>query len=97
MGRPVIQLTADLDPGALPAFKALKLAALSACVYLDARTLWPVRIDWSGADNGRATRLLRQIEFRDPILGVALGDDECARTFSYHPDGSEHVTEAKQR
>jgi hypothetical protein len=95
--RPVIQLKADLDPSTIPAFSARKLAALSACVYLDAKTLWPVRIEWSGTDTGRRTQPLVQIEFRAPIVGVALGDEECARVFSYQPDGSELVKEIRRR
>jgi len=95
--RPVIQLKADLDPAKISAFSAMKLTALSACLYLDAKTLWPVRIDWTGAEGAKAPRLVRQIEFREPVVGVALDDDACARMFSYHPDGSENVTEVKRR
>jgi hypothetical protein len=95
--RPVIQLKARLDPAKVPAFSAAKLAALSACVYLDARTLWPMRIEWSGAHSGKAARPLLQIEFRAPIVGVALEDEECAHMFSYRPDGSEHVKEIQRR
>ncbi len=53
----VIQLKADLDPAKIPAFSAKNLAALAVCVYLDAKTLWPMRIEWSGADKSKAPRL----------------------------------------
>jgi hypothetical protein len=95
--RPVIHLKVDLDPAKIAAFAAMNLNALSASVYLDAKTLWPLRIEWWGAANAGASRSLAQIDFREPIVGVALTDDECASMFSYAPDGSEHVTEAKRR
>jgi hypothetical protein len=95
--RPVIHLNGELDPAKVPAFKSMKLTALSASAYFDAKTLWPVRIEWWGADKAGCRRPLAQIEFRDPIVGVPLSDDECARMFSYAPDGSEQVSEFRRR
>lgn len=95
--RPVIQLNADLDPSKILAYSAMKLAALSACVYLDAKTLWPVRIEWWGADNARTARPLANSEFHDPIIGLPLADEASAHMFSYRPDGTEQVSEARPR
>jgi hypothetical protein len=94
---PVIHVKGDLDLGKFPAFADTNLTVFSVSVFLDARTLWPVCIEWWGANGTKAARPLAQIEFREPIIGVPITDDECASMFSYSPNGSEHVTEIKQR
>ncbi len=94
--QPVIHLRGDLDPDQVRAFAAMKLTGFSTSVYLDAKTLWPMRIEWWGAEHGKAPRRLTQIEFRDPIVGVPLTDEQCASMFSYAPDGNEQVTQIKR-
>jgi hypothetical protein len=92
-GAAVIQVQGSLDPALTPAFSALNLATLDVCVYLDAKTLWPRRIEWSGAGPRRPAGPLLDIDFLAPSVGIPQSDDECARLFSYHPDGSESVSE----
>jgi hypothetical protein len=54
-----------------------------AChLFLDARTLWPVRIEWWGAERPHAPALLLQMEFRDLTVNEPFTADECARLFS---------------
>jgi hypothetical protein len=52
-------------------------------IYLDARTLLPIRVETSNL----------QIEFAEFELGRELPAAECARVFSYHPTGNEQVTQ----
>ncbi len=50
---------------------------------LEARSLWPRRIEWGGpvaADGGDV--LLAEIEFRNPVFNRPLPDDRCAREFT---------------
>jgi hypothetical protein len=57
------------------------------CVlYLDAASLWPVRLEWwgPGAEPGPDTQLL-QVEYRDPVLNRPLSPEECAREFAFDP------------
>jgi hypothetical protein len=55
-------------------------------VYLDARTLWPCRVEWWGQDpSGGGDVLLSQIEFRDPVVGRPLPPEQCAREFAFPP------------
>lgn len=37
-------------------------------VYLEARTLWPCRIEWWGGATGQADQLLSEVEFFSPVL-----------------------------
>jgi len=57
---------------------------LRACrVYLDARTLWPHRIEWWGSQTPhQRTELLMQVEYREPVLNQPLPSDRCAREFA---------------
>jgi hypothetical protein len=57
-------------------------------VYLDARTLWPRRVEWWGTEKGGAGVLLSQVEFRDPILNRPLSPERCAREFAWTPQGA---------
>jgi hypothetical protein len=88
----VIQIHGDLDPATTPAFGVLNLTSLEVSIYLDARTLWLQRVEWSGAGPKRPHGPVLDINFRAHRLGGPLGDDECVRLFSYHSDGSEHIT-----
>ena len=50
---------------------------------LDARTLWPRRIEWGGpVTAGEGDVLLAEIEFRNPVFNRPLSDDRCAREFT---------------
>ena len=55
-------------------------------VYLDAKTLWPCRVEWWGQEPaGGVDVLLAQIEFRDPVLNRPLPPERCAREFAVGP------------
>jgi hypothetical protein len=86
-GAPVIQIKADLDP-APP-----KTPARLGYAYLDAKTLWPRRIEWWSPDKTDAARPLVQIEFLEPEINHALSLEECTLAFSYQPGGNEKLTE----
>ncbi len=82
-GRPVIQITGDwasarnLPDQALP--------PRTCTVYLEAKSLWPFRLEWWGAvRSGDPIRLIMEMEFRDPVVNQSLPDAECARLFSCH-------------
>ena len=83
--RPVIQIN-----GKVPAESGLGMdgtQSAHACVYLNAKTLSLVRVEWLNADKPSL-----QIDFLDLEMGRELTAEECARVFSYHPAGNEHVT-----
>lgn len=63
----------------------------SVChVFLDAKTLWPVRVEWWGKKRERdPLSLMLQMEFRDPEVNRPLSHDDCARLFSYQPNPGE--------
>lgn len=87
-GEPVIQIEGTVATASVPALAHLKADTLAATVYLDAKTLWPRRIEWHGSGER-----FSQIEFIDGSVGAELDLDECARVFSYVPTGTEQVTE----
>ncbi len=50
---------------------------------LEARSLWPRRIEWGGpVTPGEGDVLLAEIEFRNPVFNRPLPDDRCAREFT---------------
>jgi hypothetical protein len=52
-------------------------------VYLDARTLWPHRIEWWGAPSKQKRKvLLMEIEFREPVLNQPCSAERWAREFT---------------
>jgi hypothetical protein len=58
-------------------------------LFLDARTLWPHRLEWWGpVPADPKDQLLLQIEFRDPVLGQAVVD----KVFAFQP-GKEKVND----
>jgi hypothetical protein len=63
----------DLLPGLRP-----PATPRTCAVLLDARTLWPHRIEWAGDGE----RDIWQIEFRDPVLNQPLPAARCARLFA---------------
>ena len=85
--RPVIRIRGELQPASFPALARVASSALVAGVYVDAETLWPHRFEWSDSK-----RPLLQIDFYSVEIGRQLSFEECARLFSYQPDGSEQVT-----
>jgi hypothetical protein len=88
----VVEIKGNIDPTKLPVFAAMNVTTLRAHVYLDAKTLWPRRVEWWGNDKGPHVRQLSVVEFRDPVVGVPLSEGECDEMFSYRPDGNEHVS-----
>jgi hypothetical protein len=88
--RPVIQIKGEISPAAAPSQKRASIA----CAYVDARTLWPHRLEWWECDKTQTPRLSVCIEFLEPQINQGLSLDDCARVFSYHPDGNERMTPA---
>lgn len=84
-GRPAIRLRGKLD-AALASGKDAGPPAASACVYLDAQTLWPHRLEWWSDGGKDGPRLVLQTEFRDPEINRAPSLAECVQLFSYHPE-----------
>jgi hypothetical protein len=54
---------------------------------LDARTLWPQRVEWWGP-SARPERevLLAEMEFRAPLRNCPLSAGRCAAEFTFNPD-----------
>lgn len=47
---------------------------------------WPARVEWWGPVRADGPdRLLAEIEFRAPVFGQVLAEDECARLFRFDP------------
>lgn len=77
--RSVLRLEAALDA------QRINGRARSCRLYLDAISLWPVRLGWHRGAEPRHGQMLLEMEFRDPELNRALSREECARVFSYQP------------
>ena len=85
---PVIQIHGNLNPTSKKSDTFSANSACHACVYLDAKTLWPVRLEWWGAEKATLpSRPILCIEFLEPVINCVLSGEECMRTFSYRPDG----------
>ena len=82
---PVIQIKGDLNANWASANVGTKTPVQQACVYLDAKTLWPQRIEWWGVDMTNSPRRVLCIEFLEPEFLRELSIDECVRMFSYKP------------
>jgi hypothetical protein len=83
-GKSVVRLQGELDPSRLRAAVQTALSARFCTLYLDAATLWPMRIEWrTGA--ALSASLYLEMEFREPTLDQALSPEECARAFTYQP------------
>jgi hypothetical protein len=78
---PVIRIKGDIDADAAAISTAV--APLHGYIYLHAKTLWPERVEWCGADSGGVMRPILRIEFLEPEVQRALNVEECVRTFSY--------------
>jgi hypothetical protein len=52
------------------------------CIFLDAQTLWPHRLEWWGSEQpNQANTLLVQTEFRNPVINRVLPPEQCAAEF----------------
>jgi hypothetical protein len=85
-GRPVARLHGRLDGARSAPAAGTALAADFCYLYLHPETLWPLRLEWWGANPERVQRLLLEIEFRDPQVNRPLSLTECMRVFSYSPE-----------
>jgi hypothetical protein len=83
---PVIRIRGDLPPGAKTAGMTTVVPAQWMLVYLDARTLWPHRLEWYGDDRKGVSRRILCVEFTPPSGEGRLTDAECTRMFSYRPE-----------
>jgi hypothetical protein len=77
-GQPAVRFQGKLaDPQAAPAH---------VCGYLDAQTMWPLRLEWRHLTRkGLAPFPYLQMEFRDPVLNQPLSFEECSRVFTFQP------------
>ena len=73
------------DPGKLaeiPDYIRPRQVPRLCSLYLDARTLWPHRLEWWYSERpGDAPVLGMQTEFRDPVLNRPLSPERCAEEF----------------
>jgi hypothetical protein len=83
--RAVIQVTGAMDPEA-KCCAGFSIPAHQVCAYLDARTLWPCRVEWHGRAKAGAPRQMLAVEFHDPETDRELSAAECTRLFSYQPE-----------
>jgi hypothetical protein len=65
-------------------------------LYLDARSLWPHRVEWWGPDPPRPSEaLLMEMEFREPVVNRPLSAEQSAQLFTWHdgdvPDATREV------
>ncbi len=81
----VISVTGDLDLP--PGGRAAVASSVRSCiVQLDAKTLWPHRLEWHGPDLAGDSRMILRMEFLEPELHRRLSEQECIRIFSYTPN-----------
>jgi hypothetical protein len=76
-GKEVVQIRGEVAGSPLP--------VQSCHVFLDAKTLWPHRVEWRSARRS-AVQPVVQLEFLDPVLNQELSEEECTRLFSYQPE-----------
>jgi hypothetical protein len=87
-GHDVIQVLGKWcpDPVHFAGIPAAYLPQLLPCecrVYLEARTLWPLRIEWWGAPSPQQRHvLLTQVEYRHPVLNQPLSAERSAQEFA---------------
>jgi hypothetical protein len=68
--------------GGLPAEFKPRYQPRLCCIYLDAQTLWPHRLEWWGSERpSQANSLLVQTEFRNPVINHVLPPEQCAAEF----------------
>jgi hypothetical protein len=86
--QPIVRLKGRLVSAGPSAAPASAVAADFCYLYLDARSLWPGRLEWWGASRTSTPRLLLEMEFRNPELNRPLSLSQCVRAFSYRPEDS---------
>jgi hypothetical protein len=59
--------------------------AKRVCVFLDAATLWPQRVEWWGETADGDPVPVVEMEFRAPVLNQPLTPEECRREFTFVP------------
>ena len=84
-GQPVIQVKGEIQPGDYAPLAHTIIPVRHCYIYVDAKTLWPRRIEWWGQKKFGSLRCVMQIEFRDPAVNEELSLEECAHLFSYQP------------
>lgn len=87
-GVDVVQIKGDFNGEKLPVFANASIPVRLACVYLDAKTLWPIQFEWWGMERDQTPRRMLQIEFPDPELNQPIPAAECERLFSYSRQGN---------
>jgi hypothetical protein len=64
-------------------FVPARFKVQQSVLYLDAQTLWPLRVEWWGAERPtHVSKLLLQTEYRAPVLNQPLSDERCAAEFA---------------
>jgi hypothetical protein len=87
-GTDVVQVTGAWpeDPtklAAVPEYIRPRQVPRRCGIYLDARTLWPHRLEWWYSERPQdPPALLMQTEFRDPVLNHPLPSERCAQEFA---------------
>ena len=77
---------ATTDQRASPDFVPARLDLRQCCLFLDAQTLWPHRVEWWGAEKpNQPNRLLMQTEYRGAVLDQPLSAERCAAEFTFRP------------
>jgi hypothetical protein len=72
--------------GALPDTFRPRFQTRQCCVYLDAQTSWPHRLEWWGSEKpNQPNTLLMQTEFRNPLINCPLTAERCAEEFTAKP------------
>jgi hypothetical protein len=85
-GTAVIQVKGEIDPGAMPMCRRTTMPLRCAYIYLDAKTLWPHRLEWCGRDKANALRTVLSLEFLEPQIDQRLSVKACMQMFSYEPN-----------
>jgi hypothetical protein len=87
-GKPVIRLTGTIvDNAVVSSPERITVPPRRCHVLLDARTLWPFRVEWwASRSSEEQAVLLLQLEFRDPVINRPMSHADCAREFTFQPE-----------
>jgi hypothetical protein len=85
-GTAVIQVKGEIDSGAMPMCAGTTMPVRHAYIYLDAKTLWPHRLEWWSRDKTNALRSVLRLEFLEPQIDHELSVEACMQMFSYEPN-----------
>jgi hypothetical protein len=73
----------QLPEGLTCEFVPARFQCRQSVLYLDSQTMWPLRVEWWGAERPTETsKLLLQTEFRSPVLNQPLSTERCAAEFT---------------